>query len=59
MQETQEDGHHRILRPLRQDQAAGLQGEEDREEEEDECEDGELEPLLQRVLRVCGGGARC
>ena len=39
MQETQEDGHHRLLGSVREDQAAGLQGEEDWEEEEDLSEE--------------------
>ena len=34
-------------RSLRKDQAAGQEGEKDREEEEDFSKDGELEPLLQ------------
>ena len=34
-------------RSLCKDQAAGPEGEEDREEEEDVSEDGQLEPLLQ------------
>lgn len=52
MQEAEEDGHHGSLGPLRQAQAVRRQAEEDREEEEDEREELQLEPLLERVLRV-------
>ena len=57
MQETQEDGHHRLFGSVREDQAPGLQGEEDWEEEEDQREDGQPEPLLQRIFCFRGGGA--
>ena len=56
MQAAEEDGHHRLLRPLRQDQAPGLQGEAHWQEEEDHGEDCQPEPLLQRILCLCRRG---
>ena len=53
MQEAEEDGHHWRLRSLREDQAARLEGEEDREEKEDNDQERQPQPLLQRVLCVC------
>ena len=55
MQEAEEDGHRRSLGSICQDQAARLQGQEDREEEEDHDQERQPEPLLQRVVRVRGG----
>ncbi len=55
MQAAEEDGHHGILGPLRQDQAPRLQGQANRKEEEDDGENCKFEPLLQRVLCLrCG-----
>ena len=53
MQEAEEDGHHRRLRPVRQDQAARLKGEEDWEEEKDNDQECEPQSVLQRILCIC------
>ena len=45
------------FRSLRQDKTFGSEGEADRQEEEDEREDGQPQPVLQRVLCLpCGAG---
>ena len=49
-EEAQEDGHHRRLGSLRQAQAVRLQGQEDRQKEEDVSQELQPEPLLERVL---------
>ena len=53
MQEAEEDGHHRRLGPLCQDQAVGLKGEENREEKEDNDQEREPQSILQRILCIC------
>ena len=42
------------FRSLRQDQVVGHEGEEDRQEEEDNRQERQPQPLLQRVLRLHG-----
>ena len=42
------------FRSVREDQAAGLEGEADRQEEEDDGEERQPQPVLQRVLRLHG-----
>ena len=44
MQEAEEDGHHRRLGPLCQDQAVGLKGEENREEKKTTIKNANLNP---------------
>ena len=53
MQKAEEDGHHGRLRPVRQDQAARLKGEEDWEEKEDNDQEREPQSILQRILCIC------
>ena len=53
MQEAEEDGHHRRLGPLCQDQAVGLKGKENREEKEDNDQEREPQSILQRILCIC------
>ena len=56
MQEAEEDGHHRRLGPLCQDQAVGLKGKENREEKEDNDQEREPQSILQRILCICRWG---
>ena len=44
------------VRSVCQDQAARLERQEDRQEEEDDGQERQLEPVLQRVIRLHGGG---
>ena len=55
MQETEENGHHRRVRSICQDQTARLKREKDREEEEDDSQNGKPESVLQRVICFCCG----
>ena len=49
--------HYYLHRPLCKDQAFRSQGKADWEEEENFCQDGEFESLLQRVFCLpCGAG---
>ena len=53
MQETEEDGHHGSLGPLREDQVARLEGQEDRQEEEDNDQERQPQSVLQRIFCIC------
>ena len=50
--QAEEDGHHWRIRPVRQAEALWCKEQENWKEEEDEREELQLEPLLERVLRV-------
>ena len=43
-----------LCRSVREDQAAGLEGEAHRQEEEDDGQERQPQPLLQRVIRFHG-----